>query len=72
MRHTTAGGGGYGDPFERDPETVLADVCDGKVSVEAARRDYGVCVLAAPWRIDHAVTEKLRSRRTGPASRTAA
>jgi N-methylhydantoinase B len=36
------GGGGYGDPFERDPEAVLADVVDGYVSVEAARELYGV------------------------------
>src|SRR5690606_28682288 len=38
------GGGGYGDPFERDPEAVLSDVLDGFVSVEAARRDYGVVI----------------------------
>lgn len=63
LRHTTAGGGGYGDPFERDLERVLADVCDGKVSVEAARRDYGVCILPSPWRIDHAATEKTRASR---------
>ncbi|MFJ8917330.1 hydantoinase B/oxoprolinase family protein [Amycolatopsis sp. NPDC102389] len=36
------GGGGYGDPHERDPEAVLADVVDGYVSVGAARELYGV------------------------------
>ncbi|ANN15461.1 hydantoinase [Amycolatopsis orientalis] len=36
------GGGGYGDPFEREPEAVLADVVDGYVSVAAARELYGV------------------------------
>ncbi|WP_410662357.1 hydantoinase B/oxoprolinase family protein [Amycolatopsis sp. lyj-84] len=36
------GGGGYGDPCEREPEAVLADVVDGYVSVEAARELYGV------------------------------
>ncbi|MER6664033.1 hydantoinase B/oxoprolinase family protein [Amycolatopsis japonica] len=36
------GGGGYGDPFERDPDAVLADVVDGYISVEAARELYGV------------------------------
>ncbi|MFD5246566.1 hydantoinase B/oxoprolinase family protein [Amycolatopsis sp. NPDC058340] len=36
------GGGGYGDPLERDPEAVLADVVDGYISVEAARELYGV------------------------------
>lgn len=37
-----AGGGGYGDPRSRDRERVLADVKNGYVSAEAARRDYGV------------------------------
>ncbi len=36
------GAGGFGDPEERDPQAVLRDVRDGKVSVESARRDYGV------------------------------
>ncbi|MFB6352665.1 MAG: hydantoinase B/oxoprolinase family protein [Halobacteriales archaeon] len=40
----TPGGGGYGDPLERDPGAVLADVRDGKVSVEAAAEEYGVVV----------------------------
>lgn len=38
----TGGGGGFGDPMERDPERVQADVIDRFVSVEAAERDYGV------------------------------
>jgi N-methylhydantoinase B len=37
-----AGGGGYGDPRERDREALLRDVRDGKVSRESALRDYGV------------------------------
>jgi N-methylhydantoinase B len=37
----TGGGGGFGDPRERDPERVRADVLDGFVSPEAAKRDYG-------------------------------
>lgn len=54
----TAGGGGYGDPLVRDPESVLADVADGYVSVEAALQEYGVIVNAdgtwseAPSRAD--------------------
>lgn len=39
--HRTAGGGGWGDPAQRDPERVAADVADGKVSAEAARELYG-------------------------------
>jgi N-methylhydantoinase B len=41
------GGGGYGDPRERDPQRVLADVVDGYVSIEAAERDYGVRIRYA-------------------------
>jgi N-methylhydantoinase B len=36
----TGGGGGHGDPAERDPSVVHDDVRDGYVSEEAARRDY--------------------------------
>ena len=39
--HRTAGGGGWGDPLERDPERVRGDVLDGKVTPEAAREKYG-------------------------------
>jgi N-methylhydantoinase B len=38
----TGGGGGFGDAHERDPERVRADVLDGFVTPEAAKRDYGV------------------------------
>ena len=37
-----SGGGGYGDPRQRDPDAVARDVRDGYVSAEAAARDYGV------------------------------
>jgi N-methylhydantoinase B len=40
----TAGGGGFWDAFERPPERVLDDVRSGYVSLEAARRDYGVVI----------------------------
>lgn len=40
------GGGGYGDPLERDPDAVLKDVQLGFVSVERALADYGVVVTA--------------------------
>lgn len=40
----TGGGGGFGDPRERDPQRVCADVRDGYVSIEAAERHYGVIV----------------------------
>jgi N-methylhydantoinase B len=40
----SAGGGGYGDPLDREPERVAEDVLDGYVSAEAAERIYGVVV----------------------------
>ena len=45
------GAGGYGDPTERDPALVLRDVRDGKVSLEAARRDYGVVIDPETWTV---------------------
>ncbi len=40
----TPGGGGYGRPFERDPQAVLADVIAGYISIEQARDEYGVVI----------------------------
>jgi N-methylhydantoinase B len=45
IRIRTTGGGGWGDPLDRDPAAVAADVRDGKVSVDAARDDYGVVLI---------------------------
>jgi N-methylhydantoinase B len=58
----TGGGGGFWDPFERDPEHVLADVRSGYVSLEAARRDYGVVIHQHGRRfdLDPAATAELR------------
>ena len=41
VSYRTCGGGGYGPPAERDPERVLRDVREGKVSAERAREVYG-------------------------------
>ena len=41
-----AGGGGYGDPRRRDPALVRADIAAGLVTMESARRDYGLDVTA--------------------------
>jgi N-methylhydantoinase B len=59
----TTGGGGYGDPMNRDPEKVLADVLDRRVSKEAARRDYGVVIDAVACRVDREATAALRASR---------
>ncbi len=59
----TGGGGGFGQPFERDPERVRIDVLDGYVSRDAAKRDYGV-VLDDALQVDETLTHQLRARST--------
>lgn len=56
------GGGGWGDPMERDPKLVLEDVIDEYVSLEGARDDYGVVIDAGRMALDSGATEKLRAR----------
>jgi len=55
-----AGGGGFGDPLDRDPEMVQEDVTQGYVSLEKAREDYGVVIDPATMQADLAATEELR------------
>ena len=55
-----AGGAGYGDPLERDPEAVLRDVLDRKVSREAARGAYGVVLAPDGARVDELATKECR------------
>lgn len=68
----TAGGGGYGDPLERDPEKVKEDVADGYVSIERAARDYGVVLAVIDIDLcDYAIDQEatLRERSTIRAQR---
>jgi N-methylhydantoinase B len=65
FRHELAGGGGWGDPYKRDPRAVLQDVRNELVSVGAAREEYGVAVDAETWTVDLAVTETLRAEHKG-------
>ncbi|MEE2821999.1 MAG: hydantoinase B/oxoprolinase family protein [Acidobacteriota bacterium] len=44
LRVLTPGGGGWGDPLNRDPESVLQDFQLGRVSLDSACRDYGVVI----------------------------
>jgi len=55
-----AGGAGYGDPLERDPARVLADVQDGKVSAESARDVYGVVLAPDGDAVDELATKDCR------------
>ncbi len=74
LRIDSPGGGGYGDPFERDPDAVARDVSLGYVSVDAALTDYGVHVLPGDpagddgtldVAVDVAATDAERSGRRG-------
>jgi N-methylhydantoinase B len=53
-------GGGYGDPFDRDPHRVRSDVTEGYLSRERAERVYGV-VLTADCAVDDAATRARRA-----------
>lgn len=61
------GGGGYGDPFERDPDLVARDVRDGLVCAERARELYGVVLEGEPGShaIDAEATARLRGETGG-------
>ena len=63
------GGGGWGDPLERDPEAVKEDVLDEYVSLRGARFDYGVVLTGSVEELDVAVdreaTRELRAQMRG-------
>lgn len=70
-RHASAGdsyrtispcGGGYGDPLERAVQMVLEDVLDEYVSVESAKREYGVVIDQERWTVDEVATRNLRAQ----------
>jgi N-methylhydantoinase B len=66
IRMQFGGGGGWGDPLERDPGKVLEDVLDEYVTIEGAARDYGVVITGSLEALDLAVdadaTASLRER----------
>ena len=59
----SAGGGGYGNPLERDPQAVERDVLNEYISVGQALNDYGVAIDPQTLKADLAQTSKLRSQR---------
>ena len=65
VSYRTCGGGGFGPRQERDPELVLRDVRDGKVSPRRAREVYGVAIDAERWSVDAAETARLRGAAGG-------
>ena len=72
VRVVTTGGGGWGDPLERETGLVLRDVVEGRVSPQSASEDYGVVLVddADGYVVDEAATAtrraRLRAQRTGP------
>jgi N-methylhydantoinase B/oxoprolinase/acetone carboxylase alpha subunit len=62
IRLEEAGGGGYGNPLERDPELVLKDVINGYISLEAAKNEYGVVIDPEKLTIDIQATNELRRK----------
>ncbi len=70
FRHIMASGGGHGDPFERDPDLVLADVIAGRVSIGHARDAYGIVITAdGPPAIDAEATRTARAGKLVESSR---
>ena len=76
VRVETTGGGGWGDPLEREPELVALDALQGKISARAAREAYGVVLMGSDGKpraggalhaddtpqVDAAATRVLRDR----------
>ncbi len=62
--HVVSGSGGHGNPWEREPEKVLADVRDEKLTIAAAREQYGVVIEPQTLAIDWERTAALRRRQT--------
>ena len=60
IRHRTSGGGGYGDPRNRDPEKVAEDCRNELITPEDAREIYAVALDPASGAVDTGETEKLR------------
>jgi N-methylhydantoinase B len=61
--HTyTGGGGGWGNPYERDVEAVLKDIIGGYISLNSARKDYGVAIkkVSDDYLLDKTETNRLR------------
>ncbi|MEA2593991.1 MAG: N-methylhydantoinase [Thermomicrobiales bacterium] len=60
LRHTLAGGGGWGDPFARDPALVRRDIRNELITPSYAAREYGVVIDAATGEVDTEATALAR------------
>ncbi len=61
LHYETAAGGGYGHPWEREPQRVLDDLLDGKISLDSARDIYRVAVDLKTGIVDEEETARLRA-----------
>ena len=59
----SSGGGGYGDPLEREPDAVLESIIDGMLTVESARNIYGVIISKNPMTVNLKETKALRKKK---------
>jgi N-methylhydantoinase B len=68
FRYIINSGGGWGNPLERDPEKVKNDVRDEYVTIEGAKKDYGVVIIGDPLKdpegleVDYEATKQLRAQ----------
>ena len=63
FRGEMAGSGGYGDPYTREPEAVLNDVRQEKITVKHALREYGIVIDPASGKVDIKATDTYRAAR---------
>lgn len=70
--HVISGSGGHGNPWERDPDLVLADVRDEKLTVRGARTQYGVVIDPIAMTVNEAETTTLRQSRAARLTQVAA
>lgn len=56
------GGGGYGNPYSRDPALVVEEVKNGIISIEKAKVDYGVVIDPETFEVKRTETKKLREK----------
>jgi len=64
IHSVSSGGGGFGDPLKRKPESVLQDVLDGRVFLDQAADEYGVVIDENTMSINQKKTNKLREEKT--------
>ena len=67
FRAEMAGSGGYGDPLERDPQAVVEDVRQEKLSAAHAKSEYGV-IVDNNAELNQTATDALRGERRGAAA----